>query len=256
MKPNERLEAIHILVQLIRHNTSLTTLLHASKNSSAFTKELCYGFCRHYYRLETLADLLIQKRPKSLDVWVCILIGLYQLNYLNIAEYAVVKETVAVLPKIGADWAKGLVNAVLRRYCRDKETLLLEAEKKAAFLYGHPQWLLDWIKRSWPNHWPRICLSNDTRPPMSLRVNQRLSTVQSYLTRLAAAQIHAAPLSFSEQGIQLYTACDVKELPGFEEGLFSVQDEAAQLAVTLLDLAPNLRVLDACCAPAEKHAIY
>lgn len=256
MSPNERLQAVIILSKLIDDKTPLTHLLQATptQSFSPFTKELCFGVCRHYFRLQIIADSLLDKRPKSTTVWISLLIGLYQLHYLDIADYAVVKETVGLLTRVNAMWAKGLVNAVLRRYCREKEALSASQHLDANFLfqYGHPEWFINCIKKAWPNDWKSICLANDKRPPMSLRINERYTTTKDYLEKLTDAEIKAKPLLFSNQGIALTEPCDVHELPYFAEGFVSVQDEAAQLAVSLLDLGPGLRVLDACCAPGGK----
>lgn len=252
MKPNERLRAVNMLSSLLDDKIPLTYLLQSSPDVTPFTKTLCFGVCRHYFRLQSLADLLVSKRPKSTQVWACLLIGLYQLYALDIAEYAVVKETVAILPLLQAAWAKGMLNAVLRRYCREKEALIMAVQKSNAFQYAHPGWFIKRLKKDWPNHWQAICFANDERPPMSLRINRRLTTVEGYLKRLHDVGIDAKPLTFSAQGLVLKEPCDVYELPGFSDGLVSVQDEAAQLAVSLLDLRPGLRVLDACCAPGGK----
>lgn len=252
MKKNERLQALRILTAVLQEHTPLLHLMQASHDLSPLVKELCFGVSRHYYRLEALADCLVTKRPKQKDIWVCLLMGLYQLHYLRIPDYAVVKETVGLLTPIKKTWAKGLVNAVLRSYCRDQEALLARLTDNTAFIYGHPDWLVKKIKLAWPEQWQHILQANDIHPPMSLRVNQVRSTVQAYMTRLDTAGIDASPLHYSLNGIQLTKPCDVHELPGFTDGDVSVQDEAAQLATSLLALKPALRLLDACCAPGGK----
>lgn len=251
MKANERLLAVQILSQLLDNRISLQQAFQ-SNVLTPFTKELCFGVCRHYFRLEKMANKLLNKRPKSTSVWVCILIGLYQLHYLDVADYAVVKETVNVLPLIKAAWAKGLVNAVLRQYCRTKATLVQCLEQDISFKYGHPSWLMTQLKQDWPNDWQAICQANDERAPMTLRVNQRHISAKDYLDELIKKEIPATLTSYSSQGIRLLHPRDVSEIPGFGEGWVSVQDEAAQLAVSLLNLEPHLRVLDACCAPGGK----
>ncbi len=252
LKKNERLQALRILTHVLQDKTPLLHFMQASADLSPLSKELCFGVCRQYYRLQALADCLVNKRPKQMDIWVCLLMGLYQLHYLRIPDYAVVKETVGLLTPIKKTWAKGLVNAVLRSYCREQDALLTRLTDDTAFIYGHPDWLVNKIKLAWPEHWQEILLANDAHPPMSLRVNQARGSTQAYLTRLDTAGIDATAHAYSSEGIRLTTPCDVNELPGFMAGEVSVQDEAAQLASSLLTLEPGLRLLDACCAPGGK----
>lgn len=252
MKKNERLQALHIIITLLQDNTSLSHLMPLTAQLSPLSKEICFGVCRHYFRLAALADKLLSKRPKAIEVWASLLIGLYQLHYLRIPDYAVVQETVALLEQIKKPWAKGLVNAVLRTYCRKQETLLADLQNNSSFLYGHPEWFIERIKAAWPNDWQAILQANDTHPPMSLRVNNKGTSSEEYLARLRQADIDARPLNYAPFGIVLNEPCDVHDLPGFAAGDLSVQDEAAQLAVTLLALKPGLRILDACAAPGGK----
>jgi 16S rRNA (cytosine967-C5)-methyltransferase len=251
MKKNERLQALHLLTTLLQDQTPLSHLM-ARSNLSPLTKDICFGVCRHYFRLSAIADNLLSKRPKALEVWVSLLIGLYQLHYLRIPDYAVVKETVALLEHIKKSWAKGLVNAVLRTYCRKQQELIAALEQDHSFHYGHPEWFIRMLQQSWPKDWQAILQANDTHPPMSLRVNCKHTSVQDYLTRLQQIGMHAHPLNYASEGIDLEKPCDVRELPGFSEGDVSVQAEAAQLAVSLLDLKPSLRLLDVCAAPGGK----
>ena len=117
---------------------------------------------------------------------------------------------------------------------------------------AHPRWLQKSLKAFWPEQWEAICAANNAHPPMILRVNRRHKTRDQYLQLLAESDVQAQPCVYSRDGIVLAEACDVRNLPGFAEGWISVQDEAAQLAADLLDLAPGQRVLDACCAPGGK----
>jgi len=252
MKKNERLQALLILTAVLENQTQLSQRISSAPQLSPLSKEICFGVCRHYFRLAAIADKLLNKRPKEIDVWASLLIGLYQLHYLRIPDYAVVKETVALLEQVKKTWAKGLVNAILRRYCREQEALLSSLNQDPAFLYGHPEWLIKRLKKTWPNDWQAILKANDMHPPMTLRVNAKHSSAKEYQQRLQEKAIEAQILPYASQGIVLTKPCDVHELPGFALGDVSVQDEAAQLAVSLLDLKPGLRVLDACAAPGGK----
>ncbi|ARB92158.1 16S rRNA (cytosine(967)-C(5))-methyltransferase RsmB [Legionella longbeachae] len=251
-KPNERLHALYILTHLLVEKTPLSQLMASSAEVSPMTKEICFGFCRHYFRLQAIANCLIHKKPKEIELWVALLIGIYQLHYMKLPDYAVVKETVALLEKIKKGWAKGLVNAVLRNFCRQHDEILTRLNKDPLFLYGHPQWLLRRLQKDWPNNWQAITKANEAHPPMTLRVNLRKISVMEYLNVLKQANITATPHSIAAEAIVLETPCDVHQLPGFAQGLVSVQDGAAQLATSLLSLKPGLRVLDACCAPGGK----
>lgn len=252
MKNNERLHALKILTALLQDKSSLSQLMPVQAEVAPMTKEICFGFCRHYFRLVAIAECLLDKKPKAIEVWISVLIGLYQLHYMNQPDYAVVKETVALLEKIKKGWAKGLVNAVLRNFCRQKNEIMEQLTNNQEFLYGQPQWLLKRLKTDWPNDWQAIVAANDEHPPMTLRVNLRKNSVVDYMDLLNKAGIDANPHSIASEGITLESPCDVHSLPGFTDGCVSVQDGAAQLAVSLLSLKPGLRLLDACCAPGGK----
>lgn len=252
MKKNERLQALRILLKLLKEGIPLSHLMQTTNDLTPLTKEICFGVCRHYYRLQALADSLVDKRPKALEVWVALLVGLYQLHFMQKPDYAVVKETVALLDQLKKSWAKGLVNAVLRTFCREQVVILTRLENNEAFVYGHPDWFIQRIKADWPKDWETILKANDCHPPMSLRVNRRQTQRDHYLARLEQAGIKARPHTHSTDGLTLETPCDVHELPGFALGDVSVQDESAQLAIPLLALAPGQKILDACCAPGGK----
>ncbi len=251
MKKTERFLAASILKAVLQQKTPLSHAMQQSGPLTPFIKEICFGMLRYYLTLEKRALTLLHKRPKDFDVWLVILIGLYQLQYLDIAEYAVVHETVDLLDQLKKNWAKGLVNAILRRYCREHKGSSPLVQDMNSF-DNHPLWLREQIKKAWPKNWESILKANDTHPCMSLRVNQRQTDARSYISLLESMNIQAERHPFAPHGIILKQACAVQELPGFTEGYVSVQDCAAQLATTLLNLQPGLRVLDACCAPGGK----
>ncbi len=251
-KTNERLQALKILTALLVDKASLSQLMPASAELSPMIKEICFGFCRQYFRLEAIAGRLVKKRPKEIEIWIVLLMGLYQLHYMHIPDYAVVKETVALLEKIKKIWAKGLINAVLRNFCRQQNEIVAALAKDEAFIYGQPKNLLNHLQTDWPNDWQNIAAANDAHPPMTLRVNLREKSVAEYLKLLHDAGMEAEVHSVASEGVTLKTPCNVHSLPGFAEGWISVQDGAAQLAASLLSLQPGLRVLDACCAPGGK----
>jgi 16S rRNA (cytosine967-C5)-methyltransferase len=249
MKKNERQQSLDALVTVFKHNTPLS---HLIAPLSPFSRELCFGVCRYYFRLEAIAQALLTKKPKGLDLWLNLLMGLYQLHELNLPDYAVVQETVALISRKHATWAKGLINAVLRTYCRDRATLIEQLKNKPAYCHNHPAWFIQRMQEAWPKDWQRILQANDIHPPMTLRAHALHGDAADYLTELNQVNINATACQYATHGITLNTPCDVHLLPGFRAGHISVQDEAAQLAPTLLQLKPGLRVLDACSAPGGK----
>ncbi len=167
---------------------------------------------------------------------------------MRVPAHAAVSETVGALKGIKKIWAKGLVNGVLRQYQRQADELQKELLLHPFATYKHPLWLIEKIKQDWPQHWQNILAENNQHPPFVLRVNQQKLTRTEYLRKCPAAVI----LPETDCGIVLPDAMDVNLLPGFDKGEVSVQDGAAQLAVQLLDLAPQQTVLDACAAQAAR----
>ena len=215
---------------------------------------MAFGTARWQPRLSLLAEKLMDKPFKAgdRDLEALLLIGLYQLFHTRIPAHAAIGETVGCVDKLKKSSAKGLLNAVLRRAQREYDSLLPALEHDPAARLAHPRWLQKALKARWPEHWEAIATANNLHPPLILRVNRRQGSRDAYLAELAAAGIDAVPCAFSADGIRLLQPQDVTALPGFAAGRLSVQDEAAQLAAELLELAPGQRVLDACAAPGGK----
>ncbi|MHC8303494.1 16S rRNA (cytosine(967)-C(5))-methyltransferase RsmB [Pseudomonas sp. PB3P13] len=256
---NPRLAAAKALAAVINGKASLNSSLPTQMDKvedrdRGFTQDLAFGTARWQPRLSALAAKLLQKPFKAADadVEALLLVGLYQLLYTRVPAHAAIGETVGCADKLKKPWAKALLNAVLRRAQRESETLLAELEHDPVVRTAHPRWLQKSLKAFWPEQWEAICAANNAHPPMILRVNRRHHSRDAYLGLLSDASIAASPCIYSPDGIILDAAADVRSLPGFAEGWISVQDEAAQLAADLLDLAPGQRVLDACCAPGGK----
>jgi 16S rRNA (cytosine967-C5)-methyltransferase len=256
---NPRLAAARALAAVLSGKASLNSSLPAQldkvdERDRGLTQDLAFGTARWQPRLDLLAAQLLQKPFKAADadVQALLLVGLYQLFYTRIPAHAAIGETVGCADKLKKPWAKGLLNAVLRRAQREGEELLTGMERDPVVRTAHPRWLQKALKAFWPEQWEAICAANNAHPPMILRVNRRHHSRNAYLALLAEAGIGASACQYSRDGIVLAEACDVRGLPGFAEGWVSVQDEAAQLSADLLELAPGQRVLDACCAPGGK----
>lgn len=256
---NPRLAAARALTAVLSGKASLGSSLppqldKVEHHDRALAQDLAFGAARWQPRLQLLADRLLDKPFKAADkdVEALLLIGLYQLLHSRIPAHAAIGETVGCAGALKKPWAKGLLNAVLRRAQREHEALFAELERDPVLHSAHPRWLQKALKAHWPQHWQAICAANNAHPPLILRVNRRHGSRDAYLEELRSAGLAAEPCTFSRDGVRLLQPCDVTTLPGFKQGRVSVQDEAAQLAAELLELAPGQRVLDACAAPGGK----
>jgi len=220
----------------------------------ALAAELSFGVCRWYRRLDALLAPLLQRpfRRKDRDLHVLMLVGAYQLLYTRIPAHAALSTTVEASRRLGKGWASGLVNGVLRRLQREYEGLAARVDADEAVRYAQPEWLYRAIRSAWPAEAGAIFEALQTRPPMTLRVDVRQIPRSDYAQRLGAAGLGARPHSRVATALVLDAPVAVERLPGFDQGLVSVQDAGAQLAGEYLDLQPGLRVLDACAAPGGK----
>ena len=256
---NPRLAAARALTAVLSGKASLGRSLppqldKVEHHDRALAQDLAFGAARWQPRLQLLAEKLLEKPFKAADkdVEALLLIGLYQLLHSRIPEHAAIGETVGCAGALKKPWAKGLLNAVLRRAQREHEAIFAELDRDPVLHTAHPRWLQKALKAHWPEHWQAICAANNAHPPLILRVNRRHGSRDAYFAELSNAGIDAEACAFSRDGVRLLQPCDVTTLPGFKDGRVSVQDEAAQLAADLLELAPGQRVLDACAAPGGK----
>jgi len=219
----------------------------------AFALRLTYGVLRWKTALEWLAGELLDKPLKASERQLqrLILIGLYQLWQEDTADHAAVHATAETARSLGKPWAVGLVNAVLRRFQREREVLLKGLSKSEA-RFAHPDWLLRQLRADWPQDWAAMVDANNAQAPLWLRTNAQHGTLAEAEVVLHAAGFTTQRHPLAPAALNLAPPAPVHEIPGFDAGRFSVQDAAAQLAAELLDIQPGQRVLDACAAPGGK----
>ncbi len=252
-----RLIATQILLALIVQKKSLSQLRpefeKVAIKDRGLVQELCYGVARWYFRLEFIANFFIQKplKAKDQDIKILILLGLYQLIFMRVPDYAAISETVEVARRLHKEWATKLINGVLRNYLKNKTMLEEKIATDKVANYAHPSWLINSIENAWQS-WHEILEANNSHPLLCIRVNALKMTRDDYKKRLTANNISVIEIPYTETGLVINTPVDVKHLPGFEEGLFSIQDGAAQLAAQILRPEENDRILDACAAPGGK----
>ena len=224
------------------------------RDDRGLVKELCFGTLRWFDQLEFILERYLSKplKARDSDIRVLIMVGLYQLHHLNTPAHAATSETVNATLELEKEWAKPLVNAVLRRSQRDYPRLKAELDRYPNANYSHPGWLIDRIKEDWPDMWEAVLQANNQRPPQHLRVNVLQTSREAYLDDLRRTGIMAEKTDLIPCAIQVLDPVDVNRLPGFDGGQVSIQDAGAQLAAILLDPQPGNRVLDACAAPGGK----
>ena len=215
---------------------------------------LGFGCLRRHWQLQSWIDALLQRPLKERDsvIRALLAVGLLQLTETRIPDHAAVSQTVEAARLLRRPKFAGLLNAVLRRFMRERDRLATASDDETRF--NHPAWLIDAIRSDWPEHWESILTANDDRAPMWLRVNRRRSSIEDCRRRLQEAGTEVSAREGLDQALRLEEARPVAELSGFDDGEFSVQDAAAQIAAPWLLDGIGGRILDACAAPGGKSA--
>jgi 16S rRNA (cytosine967-C5)-methyltransferase len=250
-------------ITAVSNGQSLTEALTACRAAERpGVQALSFTVLRRIGRAQALRQALVPKKPAP---WVDSLI----ISALALAcgteynEHTLVDQTVEAA-KRKAERASGLVNAVLRRFLRERDALMAATDQDLMARYNHPEWWIARLRKDWPDHWEALLATNQVQPPMTLRVNARHGSAAHYLQRLQDAGIGGHLVSddaHAPHAIVLDAPVPVARLPGFDQGDVSVQDLSAQLAAPLLlssidgqTLPAGSRVLDACAAPGGKTA--
>lgn len=256
---NIQLAAGQIVQQVLVEGRNLNQVLDESlRRKSVWTpaqraalQDLSYGTLRYYGQLRALLELLLHKPLSDQRIYYVLLVALYQLQYSKAAQHAVVDHAVRSAQMLNPK-VSGLVNAILRNFLRGREGLLDQAMGRAEGRYSYQQWWIDELQSQYGEQAEAILQAGNRHPPMTLRVNRRLGTAEQYADRLEQDGLVARRIA--PDALQLEKPVGVDKLPGFFDGLVSVQDAGAQYAAGLLDVHDGMRVLDACAAPGGKTA--
>ena len=222
---------------------------------SAQVKAFAYGALRWHHRHRLIIARLLKRRLRARDsvLEALLSVGLFQLIHSRQPSYAAVSATVEASRVLKRAQAAGLINAALRRFEREREALLAAVLEQEEGRFSHPQWFIDRVRRDWPTQWREILEAGLEHPPFWIRVNGQRTTRDDYAQQMRnELDIEPRLLSGFKDGLLLDSALAVTELPGFEQGLVSIQDAASQLAADLLAPEPGMRILDACAAPGGK----
>ncbi len=253
--------AARLLVRFFSKHESLTSVLAAGtgidmleSRDKALCQALVYGVVRWQIRLDAILSSLMPKplRRRDLDIQAVLWIGLFQLIHMRVPDHAVVSKTVATVVELGKPWAKGLVNATLRSFLRDHDAIMSSTAGDLSIRFAYPSWLGELFHRQFSDDLHEILEAGNQLPPMSLRINEAQTSRDGYLALLKDAGIAAKAGEVVDSAVTLDRPVNVDLLPGFSDGVVSVQDEAAQLAAQLLEPESGQRILDACAAPGGK----
>ena len=260
MSTDTRAVAAKALAEVALRGASLREVMerHARRlpdaRDRAFLMALLSNGARWWLRFDAAIDGLLQKslRHKDPAIHALLVLGLVQLEILQMRSYAAVAATVEATRALHRPQLAGLVNAVLRCWQRERETLNAQLDANPQTRHAHPLWLAAALVQDWPQQAESIMLANNIEPPLMLRVNRRHGPRAALLTQLESAGYTASAHPWLADALVLPHSVDVTRLPGFADGAFAVQDGAAQIAADLAQISDGLRVLDACAAPGGK----
>jgi 16S rRNA (cytosine967-C5)-methyltransferase len=249
-------------LSLVRQGTALPqaltrvgTALQASAQSRGAIQDIAYRTMRQRGRSDALVQAMTSKPPQPallLALLECALTLLDTGNSDGAYEpYTVVDQAVTAAsaePEVAH--ARGMVNAVLRRFLRERDALGRQLAGNQEAQWNYPAWWIDAARSAYPEQWQALLAAGNAMPPLTLRINRRKTDMSAYLALLA--QHGMAARQVGPTAVRLLQPVPVQRIPGFDDGLASVQDAAAQMAAPLLDLQDGMRVLDACAAPGGK----
>ncbi len=215
-------------------------------------QDLSYGTLRFYGEINAYLSQLLEKPLTNEGVRCLLLVAIYQLLHDKAQAFTVVDQAVTAATQFKTAWAKGLVNAVLRNFLRQKEELAKKIMGNEIATYSYPQWWINKLKVQYPTYWQSILTVGNQHPPMTLRINRQKTKMSDYLLELQNDAMDARVLS--DIAVMLDRPVSVEKIPQFITGGVSIQDYGAQSAAKLIDLKDHQRILDACCAPGGKTA--
>lgn len=229
---------------------ALNVFPKATPQQKGGAADLSYGTLRFYGEVNAYLTQLLEKPLSNVDIHALLLVAIYQLLHDKADDFTVVNQAVKAAGNAKPRWAKSLMNGVLRNFLRQKETLTAQLTMDEVALYSYPQWWINKLKHQYPSDWQAILQTGNAHPPMTLRVNAKQSSASAYVKLLARQDVDA--MALGGEAVMLSKPITVDQVSGFMDGVVSVQDYGAQFAAHLLDVQPNMRVLDACSAPGGK----
>jgi 16S rRNA (cytosine967-C5)-methyltransferase len=258
----QQLQAAAAVLAAVRAGESATAAVaRVPSGLRPAAQALSYQALRQLGRAEALRRLLARRAPPpDVDALLCTALALCWTGAdTPYAPFTLVDQAVEAAKRAPATAGQsGFLNACLRRFLRERAALVAATDADPVARWNHPRWWIERLRRDHPRDWEPILAANNTAPPMVLRANARRGSADALQQRLLEAGVETRRVG--AQGLLLLQPRPVHDIPGFEEGAWSVQDAAAQLAAPLLldglhgSRPGRLRILDACAAPGGKTA--
>lgn len=255
-KLNPQAVSALLLNQIIRGEATLAELFSSPipHSQAKLIQEIVSGCCRYYPQLEWIrarTQKTPQKTNKTLEK--SLFLGMInQFIHTKQPKHTTLNESVKACFQLKRAWYAPIINAAGRRFLAQQEELCKDLKDDQEAKYSHPHWYISALQEAWPAHWENILTTNLQHPRPTLRIQPQHTKRDDFLAALEETGIKATPCSLAEQGVQLALSMPIRTIPGYEQGWFSIQDAAAQLAAPLLHVQPGMRVLDACAAPGGK----
>ena len=254
---NSRATCVIEINRIVIEKKSLSSTTRRVRKSVSDSKdcslilEIIYGVLRNFYTLNYTLDSITPKKisKKNSTLRFLLVSAIYQLHYTRIPKYAVIAESIKATKILNIIWSKNLITAVINKSYQEKK---ITFPQDLTENFNHPDWLKLIIQKDWPGNWREILKNNNSRPPMTLRVNTKIISRNDYILLLEKEKITSTPTNFSKTGVSLKTARQVQDLPLFREGGFIVQDEASQLTYEVISPNTGQKILDLCAAPGGK----
>ena len=243
-----RANATKILHRVLQQGKSLADLKQQFPDPHAW--HLAHGVLRYLESLQSIANQLLKKPLSDQQLNLLLLVGLFQLIHDNTPSYAAINTTVGATKALKKHWGKSVINFALRQYLRT----LVKHVNTPSCQHNQPDWLIKRIKQAWPNNYVDIFKQHLIQAPLDLRINTKKISIKQYLLQLKRANIPSKRIINTCAGITITQACDIEQLPGYEQGWFWVQDPSGQIAADCIALTTADHVLDACAAPGSKTA--
>jgi 16S rRNA (cytosine967-C5)-methyltransferase len=256
----QQLQATAAVMQRVALGQSGRTVLESVPETlRPGVQALAFHAWRHSGRAAALCALLVSKKPPpAVQALLQLALALgWHTEHSPYDSHTLVNQTVEAAKRQRSTRAQaGMVNACLRRFLRERASLVAATEQQPRAVWNHPEWWIERLQQQYPDQWMAILQAANQQAPLTLRVNGRRTTVAAVLERFQQAGMPATQVGVS--AVVLHQAVPVHQIPGFAEGMVSVQDAAAQRAAEILlegaPLTPQARILDACAAPGGKTA--